>query len=291
MATQPEALLVCLTSPYGRRGEVWKAYRDHFGRDRDEVLVVKADTRTMNQTVPAGEIERAYTEDPMRAAAEYGAEFRTDVETYVSEDVLEAVTVPDRHEVPPAVGLAYVGFVDPSGGGADSFTLAIAHRAGERLVLDLVREVRPPFSPEQVVEDFSETARRYRVAQLVGDHYAGEWPREQFRKHDLTYAPSARPKSDLYRDLLPLLNSGRIELLDLPRLRAQFRLERRTGRGGRDVIDHAPGGHDDLANAAAGALLLAASRGTGMTEADVARLHAINDRATGGNPLSLHVVL
>jgi hypothetical protein len=29
-------------------------------------------------------------------------------------------------------------------------------------------------------------------------------------------------------------------------------LERRTSRGGRDSIDHAPGGHDDLANSVAG---------------------------------------
>jgi hypothetical protein len=30
-------------------------------------------------------------------------------------------------------------------------------------------------------------------------------------------------------------------------------LERRTGRSGKDSIDHAPNGHDDLANAVAGA--------------------------------------
>ena len=35
-------------------------------------------------------------------------------------------------------------------------------------------------------------------------------------------------------------------------------LERRTGRC-KDVIDHPPGGHDDLCNSAAGALVLAAS--------------------------------
>ena len=30
-------------------------------------------------------------------------------------------------------------------------------------------------------------------------------------------------------------------------------LERRTSRAGKDSIDHGPGGHDDLANAVAGA--------------------------------------
>jgi hypothetical protein len=34
-------------------------------------------------------------------------------------------------------------------------------------------------------------------------------------------------------------------------------LERRTSRGGRDSIDHAPGSHDDIANAVAGALVTA----------------------------------
>jgi hypothetical protein len=32
------------------------------------------------------------------------------------------------------------------------------------------------------------------------------------------------------------------------------------GRGGRDSIDHAPGAHDDIANAVAGALLLTGTR-------------------------------
>jgi hypothetical protein len=56
-----------------------------------------------------------------------------------------------------------------------------------------------------------------------------------------------------------LLNSGRVELLDHKRLVAQLcGLERRTARGGRDSIDHPPGAHDDIANAVAGAIAVAA---------------------------------
>jgi hypothetical protein len=73
-----------------------------------------------------------------------------------------------------------------------------------------------------------------------GDRYAGEWPRERFRVHGLTYEPSEQNKSELYLALLPLLNSGRAELLDDKRLVAQLcGLERRTARGGRDSIDQA----------------------------------------------------
>jgi hypothetical protein len=54
------------------------------------------------------------------------------------------------------------------------------------------------------------------------------------------------------------MNSGRVELLDIPRLTTQLcNLERRTARGGKDSIDHAPGAHDDAANAVAGAVVLA----------------------------------
>jgi hypothetical protein len=58
--------------------------------------------------------------------------------------------------------------------------------------------------------------------------------------------------------LLPILNGSRVELPDHPRLVAQLcQLERRTARGGRDSIDHAPGAHDDLANAVAGTVVTA----------------------------------
>ena len=114
---------------------------------------------------------------------------------------------------------------------------------------------RPPFSPEAVTKEFSDLLKSYRVSNVTGDRYGGEWPRERFREHGINYRPAGKPKSDIYRDILPGLNSGKVELLDHPRLLAQITgLERRTARGGRDSIDHAPGGHDDLANAALGAL-------------------------------------
>jgi len=58
--------------------------------------------------------------------------------------------------------------------------------------------------------------------------------------------------------LLPTLNAKRVELLDIPRLVSQLcSLERRTARGGRDSIDHPPGGRDDVVNSVAGAAALA----------------------------------
>jgi hypothetical protein len=106
-----------------------------------------------------------------------------------------------------------------------------------------------PFSPEQVVQEYSALLDRYRVHGVTGDRYGGEWPREQFRNSGFRYEVSDLNKTDLYRELIPTINSARIKLLDNPPLVAQLLgLERRTARGGRDSIDHGPQGHDDIAN-------------------------------------------
>jgi hypothetical protein len=255
LARVPGSLLCVVSSPYARKGILWTAWQKYHDQPDGDVVLVQASTLELNPTFDARAIEKAYEDDPASAAAEYGAQFRSDVEGFVSRDAIEACIVRGRLELPPLPGVAYAGFVDPSGGSQDSFTLAVAHRelreAQAVVVLDAVREVRPPFSPERVVEDFAVLLRSYRIASVSGDRYAGEWPREQFLKHGVTYLPSAKAKSDLYRDALPALNSARVELLDHPRLLTQLAgLERRTARGGRDSIDHAPGGRDDVINSA-----------------------------------------
>jgi hypothetical protein len=195
-----------------------------------------------------------------------------DLEWFVTREAIAACVSPGRIELPPLSSLTYVAFLDFAGGsGGDSAPLALAHgeRRGDQniSVLDLVREARPPFSPERVCADFASVLTQYGVDRAVSDRWGGEFPIEQMRKHGIAVEPSAKAKSELYGELLPLLNSGTAELLDHARLLAQLgSLERRTARGGRDSIDHPPGGHDDLINAACGALLAARLHASAMSE-------------------------
>jgi hypothetical protein len=255
MATIPRAVMLKASSPYSRRGALWDDHRKNFGKDDSAMLVWQCDTRGMNPSVPQSYIDRKYEADPARASAEYGAQFRTDVETFIAREAVEAVVVADRFELPPMANTHYVAFCDPSGGSSDAMTLAIASREGDRAILAAIREVRPPFSPESVVSDFCTLLKAYHVSTVVGDRYAGQWPAERFQVHGITYSAAAKPKSDLYRDLLPIINGRRVELLDHPKMISQLcSLERRTWRGGRDSIDHPPNQHDDIVNAVAGAL-------------------------------------
>jgi hypothetical protein len=259
MATIPRALLLKASSPYARRGVLWDDYRKNFARDDSALLVWQAPTRTMNPSVSQAYIDGKYEDDPARAAAEYGALFRTDVEALLTREAVEAVTAWGTFERPYISKYHYHGFTDPSGGSADSMTLAIAHLERGLLdsekvcVVDVAREIRPPFSPEATVDEFAQLLRMYKISSVRGDRYAGEWPRERFRVHGISYEVSEKTKSDIYRDFLPIVNSKLCDLLDHKRLFNQLvGLERRTARGGRDSIDHAPGAHDDVANAVAG---------------------------------------
>ncbi|WP_363347936.1 hypothetical protein [Methylocystis echinoides] len=259
-------MLICISSPYARRGALYDAYRRDYGANGDpKILVAKADSRTMNSSLPEAVIVRAYERDPTAASAEYGGEFRADIEAFISREVVEAAVVANRFELPPSPGVRYCAFVDPSGGSADDMTLCVAHRdEGGVIIVDAIRAVTPPFSPDAVAQEFATLIKSYGLSKVHGDRYAGEWPRERFAAHGVRYEVGAKAKSEIYKELLPLMNAGRVELVDHRKLTNQLSaLERRTARGGRDSIDHAPGQHDDVANCFAGAAVMAAAAGTG----------------------------
>ena len=106
-------------------------------------------------------------------------------------------------------------------------------------VLDAVREKPPPFSPAETVAEFLAFMRSYHVASVMGDRWGSAFVQERFTKEGVRYVVTEKPKSDLYKELLPAINSRRVDLLDHQKMIAQLcNLERRTARGGRDSIDH-----------------------------------------------------
>jgi hypothetical protein len=252
--------LIVLSSPYARKGELYTTHKRHHGPDGDpSILVVQAPSLKMNPSLSPKVVEKALARDPAKASAEYLAEFRRDVETFISLEAIQACMEGSRTERAPISSIRYYAFTDLAGGGADAMTLAIAHNEGGRAILDAVREESGGSNTETVVERFTETLKAYGLNSVTGDAYAGEWPRERFRVHGITYNVSDKSKSKIYGAFLPILNSGRCALLPIPKLEQQLAsLERRTARGtGQDIIDHPQSktAHDDVANAACGAIV------------------------------------
>jgi hypothetical protein len=261
LATMPGSMLIGISSPYRRSGLLWRMFKRHWGKP-GPVLIVKAATETLNPLIDRQIVADALDDDPEAARAEWQAEFRTDIADFISREVLESLVTPGCYERAPLPGQDYAAFVDAAGGsGSDSYTLGIARKVDACAELVCLREAKPPFSPEAITREFAGTLRSYSLARVTGDRYAGAWPQEQFQKHGIGYQVSDKTKSQIYLEALPLINSGKLDLLDNSRLIGQIAgLERRTARGGKDSVDHAPHGSDDLANSALGACLGALAR-------------------------------
>lgn len=247
--------LIIASSPYGKHGEVWETYRSNYGPDGDPlILVAQGGTRDLNETFSQRTIDHALAKDRELNTAEYLAQFRADISSPFDHDAVRAC-VGDYVEMAPIPGRHYAGFQDSAGGGGDSWVSAVGHREGDHLIVDAIMEARPKFSPQAASADHAAFFKNYGIRKISGDNYGGGIPQEMCRKNGVEYDIHKKVKSDLFRDVLPLMNSRRLTMPRNECLVNQFcNLERRTGRAGKDLISHPEGHghHDDIANAVAG---------------------------------------
>ena len=96
LASIPGSLLLSISSPYARRGELYRAFEKHWGKDGDDVLFWQASSLEMNPSLDPRVIAEAYEWDPAIAAAEWGGDFRSDCERLFTLEALDACTDYDR---------------------------------------------------------------------------------------------------------------------------------------------------------------------------------------------------
>ena len=171
-----------------------------------------------------------------------------------------------RRERAPQAGLRYLAAVDPAAGGADAFSLAVCHGEGVSLERRIVQDVRRAsrFKPSAlsdlrgVVEQIVRIATGYGCTEVTGDRFAKGWVREAFAAHGIRCRDAVRPdgrpltKAEAYLKCEAYFAEGRISFLDDPTQTAELKgLQRRPVPGGRSVVDHRSGTHDDAANVTA----------------------------------------
>lgn len=175
-------------------------------------------------------------------------------------DSIEQCIKVGRKTLSPNPEIAYQAFVDMSGGGSDDSTLCIGHTSlDDTIIVDVLmnqgsRTKGKTFDPQRTVEKFADLLKQYRCHEVRGDRYAGQWPRQAFEKCDIQYRVAELNRTQLYSQLEPVLNSGRVELPDHPTLIGQLIGLLRRG----EKIDHPSNEHDDFSNAVAGLVSLLA---------------------------------
>jgi hypothetical protein len=264
LATLPGSMLWMISSPSGKQGLLWRKYQESFGKPDPSCLMFQAPAGVLNPTLPQSILDEAKKKDPIGYRSEWGAEFCETSETYISEETLRAHVEPGVAQRPPQGNTQYIAFMDAaSGSGRDSMVLAIATpaRKGKGAILCATITREPPFVPTTVAQEFAAWAMKYGTRKIYADAFASGWIESAFKAVGITIVRSPKSKSELYETLLPALNSGQIALTDYgPLIEQLSQLERRILPSGRTAIDHSSTNHDDIANAACGALVMAHER-------------------------------
>jgi hypothetical protein len=260
LATTGGPMLIA-SSPRAMQGVVYELHKRHFGKDGDpKILVIQAESRLLNPSLKESVVARAYQADAVKAASEYGAEFREPVSVYLERSIVEKAVEKGMQRRTPLPGIQYFAFLDgASGSGSDSYTMAIGHNVieGDRTisVIDVIYGQDPPFDPDYVTRSAAATLKEWNISEVYGDAYAGAWPITAMARNGIRYMTSPLSASELYLYTLPLWTAGRVRMLDSARAVDQLcALRRKTGQGVTEKVVHPRNGHDDLSNSVAGVL-------------------------------------
>ena len=262
MTTIPWAMLIGISTKYMQSGPFYEEVTKHWGNDEASTLIVQATSQQMNETLPNDVIQKALEQDPDRATAEYLNNWRSALSpAYPREKIDDALCLENRSIPPPEHNYWQIfGFADPSGGSNNAATLTLsALKPGEEIITVLFIGRWPaPHSPASVIAEMATVLKRYRLHFVVGDGYAAKMNIDLFAQNGIHYERSTLNKSEIYVECLPLFMTDQIEGPKNETLKRELMsLRRKTRAGGKDIIDHASGQHDDLANSFAGACVFA----------------------------------
>jgi hypothetical protein len=147
--------------------------------------------------------------------------------------------------------------------------LTIIHIEGEgaeqRIIHDLIKEYGGrghKIDLAGMVREMASILGRYGLQRVVGDKYAAGWTRQRFEAEGVAYDDAPKSKAEAYLEAEPFFATARIEILDHPELVRELKqLERRSRAGGRTIVDHPHGGHDDFSNCLCLAVAVAVGEG------------------------------
>ena len=255
MATFPEAKLIKISSPYAKSGPVWEDYQKRF--ERDDLLVWKMDSATMNPGLDRAFLAEEEKRDPESFAREYLAEFYEAASALLPVDSVEACIMRGRREIPPTDGKFCFASLDAAFRG-DAFAFAIVHGEGEKIVQDVIRSWRGsrsrPVDLASTLGEIVATLRQYRIGKIYGDSFCSEPIRQALAVQGVQFEQATTlgtRAAGIWNSLRTLVTAGNIELLDDPEQILELkRLELILTRSGNQRVE-ASSGHDDKAVALA----------------------------------------
>ena len=111
-------MIIGISSPHKKSGLLYERWREHYGQKGD-VLVIRAPSLTMNPTLDKKLIDKEIERDPAVGRAEWLAEWREDLASYIDRALIEAAVDAGVVVRPRIPNVTYHAFCDPSGGSSE----------------------------------------------------------------------------------------------------------------------------------------------------------------------------
>jgi hypothetical protein len=274
-----KGMLIGISTGYRRVGLLYQKHRDCFGQNNDDVLVVQGGTTAFNGTIDAADMAAQIAADPVAAVSEWQGGFRDDLSTFLADELIDAAIDTERPlELPPQDGVVYEAFTDAASGASDrgdAYAVAIGHRENGRFIVDVVRGVTGTYDPFETTRQFAELLKQYGIRTVTGDNYGAKWVSQYWREVGFNYEKSPWTRSEIYLEVMALFARRVTRLPNEPRMVRELRLlERTTGQGGKDAVNHGRNGNDDFANVCCGVLRVLDARQAAESEVPIVAAYA-----------------
>jgi hypothetical protein len=255
----PMGRILVLSTPKYQSGIFYDLFRAGSDGLDPDLFVSQLATWEVNPRVTRADLESEFVADPVGARVEYGAQFDSDLSSFLEAEPVQACVIKGRHFLPPIEDVTYAAAADPAfARGGDQFSFAIGHRVGKGegavFVLDQLKAWRgreAPLNSDLVLDEIAELAHIYGIDEIVSDQYSVHVLTDALRRRDIKLR--AQPlyselKGEIFSSLKRAINTGRIELLDDRALVSELiNLEIRPSPAGKPRIQASRGGKDDLA--------------------------------------------
>ena len=228
-----EGRMILISSPQGRQGLFYKMFQIGMrgGKAAKNMLCIQAPTWEVNPTLPPEEYEKHYLKDPVVFFTEFGAEFTDRTRGWIErEQDLVACVDPVRrpivqapHRVPHYLGLDL-------GLAGDASAVAIGHPEGDRIVADLVDQIRAGEGDYEgqerldlemdVVPWIYDLSRKFYIADGLFDQWSGIVLEQALRRKGLKQIKMMQMtknlNSQMFKNFKDLMYDVRLILYDYP---------------------------------------------------------------------------
>lgn len=244
----PGCKLIMISTPAAKQGLFFNFFEEGFkipGR-----LTAQAETLFMNPLVDKDFLEKEKKRDIDNYLREFMAQFAEKVEAFLSYELVQN-SLKLVGDLPYKPGYRYYAGIDASGlAGRDKFSLAITHKEGFNIYVDLVRSWNLA-DPDPIMNDIKELAGIYHINRASIDRYARGWVANALQKLGLFV--NTRPTlAEIYVNVKSLMLGNKLYLPDSPGIKKAFlNTQAYYGRNNALSIAHERNseGHSDEADA------------------------------------------